>query len=93
MTDEIDVRPGSRLPLVSLTEIAQRAGVQKPAVAMWRVRHETFPEPVAEPRCGPIFWWPHVKAWLNETGRAYDANLSVEEVNVNDRKRSSRTIG
>lgn len=77
----------AKLPLVGLTEIAQRAGVQKSAVAMWRVRHESFPDTVADLRGGPVFWWPDVKRWLKATNRRYDANLTVVDVNRYDKRK------
>src|SRR4051812_37026185 len=55
--------------LVGLTEIAQRAGVQKPVVSMWHTRHDGFPEPIAHLRTGAIWWWPDVQVWLTETNR------------------------
>lgn len=61
--------PG-RLPLVGLSEIAKRVGLKKvSAVANWRVRYDDFPQPVADLSMGPVFWWPHVEAWLKRTGR------------------------
>jgi len=57
------------MPLVGLTEIAQRAGVGNAAVCNWTVRHEDFPQPIAELHMGPVFWWPHVEQWLKLTGR------------------------
>lgn len=74
------------MPLVGLMEIAQRAGVQRPVVSMWRTRHETFPQPVAELHIGPIFWWPEVKRWLERTGRTTDAGWTLEQVREPDRR-------
>lgn len=74
------------MPLVGLTEIAQRAGVQKPVVAMWRTRHADFPRPVAELHTGAVWWWPDVAAWLRRTGRETDANWTVEQVNRGKRQ-------
>ena len=68
------------LPLVGLIEIAMRAGVQRPAVSMWRKRHEDFPVPVAELKVGPVFWWPDVAAWLRASGREVDADWSAEQI-------------
>jgi hypothetical protein len=76
---ELTTRVGRQL--VGLTEIAQRAGTQKQAVSMWQSRHEDFPEPIAVLRTGQVWWWPEVQAWLQKTGRRFDAHLSVEEVN------------
>jgi hypothetical protein len=72
---------GHALPLVGLTEIAQRAGVQKPVVAMWRKRHDSFPVPVAELATGPVWLWPDVETWLRRTGRPSDRSLTRAEVN------------
>lgn len=79
-----------RLPLAGLTEIAQRAGVQKPVVAVWRTRHESFPEPVAELATGPVWHWPDVEQWLRDTGRRWDCNLSREDVNRSSGRGSLR---
>jgi hypothetical protein len=70
-----------KLPLVGLTEIAQRAGVQKNAVSSWRTRHKDFPAPVAELASGAVWLWPDVEEWLIATGRRHDANLTRAEVN------------
>ena len=71
------------LPLVGLNEIAMRAGVKKPSVAMWRLKQEQtyFPEPVARVGRADIWWWPDVEQWLLATGRETDAGLTWEEVN------------
>jgi hypothetical protein len=68
------------LPLVGYLEIAQRAGVQRNVVTMWRSRDLGFPKPVAELRIGPIWWWPDVKGWLESTGREFDADIPLENV-------------
>lgn len=69
-----------QLPLVGLIEIAQRAGVKRPVVTMWRKRHADFPVPVADLHIGPIFWWPLVEVWLRASGRQSDADWSIEQV-------------
>lgn len=74
------------LPLVGLTEIAMRAGVQKPVVATWRKRHSAFPEPEAELHAGPVCLWPKVEQWLIATGRRTDANWTLDQVNRDRRK-------
>lgn len=78
------------LPLVGLIEIAQRAGVQRPVVSMWRTRHVDFPRPVKELHVGPVFWWPEVQSWLKQTGRSWDADWTVEQVMQGKRDRNSR---
>jgi hypothetical protein len=50
--------------LVSVTEIAQRAGTTAGTVHSWRRRHLDFPAPVASLAIGPVWQWPHVAAWL-----------------------------
>jgi len=82
-----------KLPLVGLTEIAQRAGVQKPVVSGWRTRYTTFPAPVADLTAGPVFWWPQVQAWLKGTGRVWDAEWTLEEVNASARRVQARQAG
>ena len=57
------------MPLVGYIEIAQRAGVHRAVVTVWRRRHEDFPAPVAELKVGPVWWWPDVEKWLTRTGR------------------------
>lgn len=52
------------LPLVGLAEIAEATGRSNTGVSNWRTRNEDFPRPVAELKCGPIFWWPTVEVWL-----------------------------
>jgi len=61
--------PDSTLPLVGVSEIAARAGVVRSAVTNWVERYDDFPAPVADLHCGPIYWWPHVAAWLRESHR------------------------
>lgn len=52
--------------LVSVQEIAQRAGVQPDTVHKWRVRHGDFPAPFAEVAgTVPVWLWPDVKAWID----------------------------
>ena len=50
--------------LVSLSEIARLAGVNRSAVANWRDRHADFPRPVSTPASGPLYDRTQVKAWL-----------------------------
>lgn len=85
----------NQMPLVGLTEIAQRAGVQKPAVAMWRTRHPDFPRPVAELHAGAVWWWPQVRSWLRRTGRNWDESWTPQQVNSSSgsTRRREREIG
>src|SRR5262245_41537262 len=49
---------------LTLSEIAQLAGVNRSAVANWRDRHPDFPRPIASPTSGPLYDRAEVKAWL-----------------------------
>jgi predicted nucleic acid-binding protein len=50
--------------LVSVTELAVRAGRSINTVQSWRRRRPDFPTPVAELAAGPIWRWPEVAAWV-----------------------------
>jgi len=50
--------------MVSVTEIAQRAGTTPGTVHQWRHRHDTFPAPVTVLATGPVWWWEDVERWL-----------------------------
>ncbi|GAA1790118.1 hypothetical protein HC028_00135 [Planosporangium flavigriseum] len=56
--------------LISMPEIAELAGVQRPVVTTWRRRHPQFPAPVDEDRGRPLFDARGVVDWLVDTGRA-----------------------
>lgn len=57
-----NVRPAD---LVSVQEIAERAGVQPDTVHKWRARHPDFPKPFSEVAGSiPVWIWQDVKAWL-----------------------------
>lgn len=51
--------------LVSVTELATRAGRSINTVQSWRRRRRDFPKPVAELAAGPIWRWPEVAAWIH----------------------------
>lgn len=55
--------------LIGLAEIAEIAGVTRQAVANWRVRSPSFPEPVVELMSGPVFRRSQIRAWLRSTKR------------------------
>lgn len=74
------------ITIVGLTEIAQRAGVQKQAVANWVRRHEGFPQPLETLATGSVWLWTPVKAWLIRTGREWDCELTREEVNSSEKR-------
>lgn len=83
------------LPLVGMIEIAMMAGVQRPAVSMWRLRHDDFPEPVTIEiyeglNIGDLFWRPEVEEWLLATGRRVDARWSKEDVQSSEKRESRR---
>jgi predicted nucleic acid-binding protein len=50
--------------LVSVAEIADRAGRPVNTVQSWRRRHADFPTPVARLAAGPIWSWAAVAAWI-----------------------------
>jgi hypothetical protein len=78
-------------PLVGYIEIAARAGVQRPVVTTWRKRHsESFPTPVAEIEVGPVWYWPDVAQWLDQTGRLYDENAVPEPTGQGERWKQMR---
>jgi predicted nucleic acid-binding protein len=54
--------------LVSVAEIAARAGRPVNTVQSWRRRHADFPLPVTQLAAGPIWNWSAVDAWI--AGRA-----------------------
>ncbi|MFA1538063.1 hypothetical protein [Actinomadura monticuli] len=56
--------------LMSMTEIAELADVQRPVVSTWRRRHPDFPQPATEERGQQLFDAAHIVDWLVETGRA-----------------------
>ena len=52
--------------LVSVQEIADRAGVKPDTVHKWRSRHDDFPAPFGEVAGSvPVWLWPDVKNWLD----------------------------
>ncbi|MEX2546945.1 MAG: PIN domain-containing protein [Chloroflexota bacterium] len=50
--------------LVSVSEIATRAGRPVNTIQSWRRRHSDFPTPVAQLAAGPIWHWPLVAQWI-----------------------------
>jgi predicted nucleic acid-binding protein len=56
--------PSESADLVSVTELAIRAGRSINTVQSWRRRRRDFPTPVAELAAGPIWRWPEVAAWI-----------------------------
>ena len=56
--------------LMSMTEIAELAKVQRPVVTTWRRRHRDFPAPAGGDAAQPLFDPRQVADWLISTGRA-----------------------
>ena len=56
--------------LMSMTEIAGLAKVQRPVVTTWRRRHRDFPAPAGGDAAQPLFDPRQVADWLISTGRA-----------------------
>jgi hypothetical protein len=50
--------------LVSVAEIAQRAGVAWSTVQSWRRRHADFPAPLVTLAAGPVWDWADVERWI-----------------------------
>lgn len=57
------------LPLISMPEIAEMAGVKRPVVTTWRRRHPDFPHPSGGDAARPFFDPREVAEWLAVTGR------------------------
>jgi hypothetical protein len=56
--------------LMSMSEIAELAKVQRPVVTTWRRRHRDFPAPAGGDAAQPLFDPRQVADWLISTGRA-----------------------
>jgi predicted nucleic acid-binding protein len=57
--------------LVSVAEVAERAGTSVNTVQSWRRRHKGFPRPLVTLAAGPVWDWPTVEAWI-DTRRSSD---------------------
>lgn len=56
---------GMPVGLVSIAEIAQRAGTTVNTVHSWRRRHpDTFPPTLAQLAAGPVWQWASIAEWL-----------------------------
>ena len=62
--------PSIRLDLVGTAEAAELLGIGRAAFSERRRRHENFPAPVSELRCGPVWF-----RWQIEAYRAEEARL------------------
>lgn len=58
----------SRLDIVDAQSIADRLGVKRETVWMWRSR-QLLPAPDWQLACGPIWMWETIREWAEETGR------------------------
>jgi hypothetical protein len=55
--------------LVGLAEAAELAGIGRAALSLRRQQHTNFPKPVAELRCGPIWFRWQIEIYLAEERR------------------------
>lgn len=58
--------PSEGAQLVSVAEIAARAGRPVNTIQSWRRRHRDFPAPVASLAAGPVWTWPSIEQWIGE---------------------------
>lgn len=57
------------MKLLGITEIAELAVVSRQTVSNWAVRDDSFPRPLADLACGPIWDGTAIKEWLRSTGK------------------------
>jgi hypothetical protein len=55
--------------LVSISEIAQRAGRSINTIQSWRRRYKRFPKPFTQLAAGPIWDWDEVAGWISSRSR------------------------
>jgi type I restriction-modification system DNA methylase subunit/predicted DNA-binding transcriptional regulator AlpA len=65
--------------LVSLADVAEMAGVTRPAVSNWRSRHLDFPKPVEETGATSLFRLGDIKAWTVKHRKRLDVR-SVDQL-------------
>jgi hypothetical protein len=58
-----------RLDLVGLAEAAELAGIGRAALCRRRNEHPSFPAPVANLRCGPVWFRWQIQTYLAEERR------------------------
>ncbi len=58
----------AKLDLVGVSEIAERLGVQRGTVSIWKLRG-FMPKPDSELKSGPVWRWSRIEKWARETGR------------------------
>ena len=75
--------------LVSVSEVAARAGRSTNTIQSWRRRHPDFPTPVAQLATGPVWLWPAVGRWIEgrSQGRGSEAALATSSRLGSDRHR------
>ena len=55
---------------MGLADIAERLGLRRQTIAVWRLRHHDFPKPRWEVSGWPAWDWGYdVIPWLQKTGR------------------------
>jgi hypothetical protein len=67
--------------LMTMNDIAELAGVQRPVVTTWRRRHADFPALAGGSESRPLFDPPEVAAWLLATGRI-DREKAEQELSL-----------
>ena len=65
--------------LVSLADLAEMAGVSRPAVSNWRRRNPDFPSPVAETGATSLFRLGDLRLWMANHGKRLDVR-SVDQL-------------
>ena len=58
-----------KVDLVGLSEAAELVGIGRAAFSLRRSRHSNFPSPVAELRCGPVWFRWQIQTYLAEERR------------------------
>ena len=70
ITPKTDEQPSAiTVDLVGLAEAAESAGIGRAALSLRRKQHSNFPRPVAELRCGPIWFRWQIETYLAEEHR------------------------
>jgi len=62
--DYRSMAPERAADLVSVSEIAARAGRSVHTIQSWRRRYGDFPKPLVQLAAGPVWAWPAVGAWI-----------------------------
>ncbi|MGH3095014.1 MAG: hypothetical protein ACRDMV_03310 [Streptosporangiales bacterium] len=75
---QVETWKPSRAPLLSMRDIADLAGVQRPVVTTWRRRHAGFPPPATGTDASALFDGRQVCSWLVDTGRGERADLEAD---------------